>query len=116
MFGSQFRITLDDAAHCEPSGKNDPWYFQIPCKYGNIYPYSDRLLGFHCEGERVRARLHRDHPEIEAHQWSDDGEAIFLFKPDQFELIAQYAQPSRKKRLSNDHLRKLIAAGRDHQF
>jgi hypothetical protein len=25
---------LDEAALIEPGGKNDPWYFQVSCRYG----------------------------------------------------------------------------------
>ena len=113
LYGEYFRIQLDEAAECEPGGRNNPWYYQIPCKFGHIYPVSDKLLGFWCESGTIRGRLHREHPEIDVTNWSDDGEAIFLFTPNQMDIIAKYARPKKKRKLSEEHRQKLAKAGRD---
>ena len=118
-YGDCHRIVLDESAYCEEGGRKNPWYFQIPCKYGHFYPHSDWRIGFYCESAIIRHKLRRDHPEIEVRQWADDGEAVFLFKPEQFELVAEYAQPKRKRglrKLSAEHKAKLVEAGRDHRF
>ena len=115
-FGARYRITLDEAAFCEPGGKENPWYFQIPCKYGHIYPCSDKLLAFFCESGGIRRRLRDDHPELEVRQWSEVSEAVFLFKPEQLDLVAQYAKPRRKRRLSPAHRKKLSKSGRGRRF
>jgi len=88
LFEKQYKIVLDESAFCPGENKDNPWYFLIACKHGHIYPDSDRKLGFYCESGNIRNRLHRKHPKIEVTNWSDDGEAIFLFIPDQFDLIA----------------------------
>jgi hypothetical protein len=107
LFGGRFKIRLDESAFCAAESKNDSWYYQIPCKYGHIYAYSDRLLAYYCDSGRVRReRLHRQHPEIEVCQWGDY-EAVFLLPPDQLELIAKYARPRRKRKLSPEHRQKL---------
>ena len=49
-------------------------------------------------------------------QWSDIGEAVFLFEPKQIDLIAQYARLKKKRRLSTAHRDGLVDSGRDHQF
>jgi len=113
LFEKRFKIAIDESAFQLGESKDNPWYFQVPCKYGHIYPYSDKVLGFYCESGNIRKRLNREHPGIEIINWSDDGEAVFLFTPDQFDLIAKYAKPKRKKRLSQDHRRKLTSAGTD---
>ena len=118
-YGDRFKIGLDEAAFCEDESKKNPWYFKIMCKYGDIYPVSDKKLGFHCTGERIRGRLHKDHPKIEVHNWSDDGEAIFIFDQELFYIIAEYAKPRLKpgrKKLSKNERKKLENAGRGHRY
>ena len=112
-FEKRYRIAIDESAYLPGEGKDNPWYYQIPCKYGHIYPHSDKKLGFYCESGNIRNRLHQEHTDIEITNWSDDGEAVFLFTPDQFNIVAEFAKPKRKKRLSQDHRRKLISAGTD---
>jgi len=116
LFGRRYKITLDEAAGHEPGGKNDPWYCLIPCERGHIYPFSDRLLAYCCCGTKIRARLRRDYPELEVRQWSDDGEAVFLFTPDALEIIAEYAKPKRRRRLSSKQREQFVAVGRRSRF
>ncbi len=111
LFGDRFKIELDDVYSGRPNSQGDPWYYLIPCKYGHIYPYSDRLLAYYCVGERVRAKLRREHPELECRQWSDDGECVFLFEPDQIDIIADHAQPHRKRRSLTQRNNRDSAAG-----
>lgn len=116
LFGDRFKIIIDEAAEGEPGGKTDPWYLVIPCRNGSISPYSDELLAFHCTARGIRTRLHKDHLEIEVRNWSDDGEAIFLFNPDQFDLVANYAKPRRRRQISEKERSRLAKMGRDHRF
>ena len=114
QYGDRFKISLDEAAFCEDESKKDSWYFKILCKYGNIYPVSDKKLGFHCTGERIRGRLHKDHPEIEVRNWSDNGEAIFIFGQEQIDIIAEYARPKRKRKISQKERLRLAELSRKH--
>ena len=100
-FGKQYKIGYDPAVEVGES-KHDPWNYLILCKHGNIYPYSAKKLAFYCIGSGIRKKLHKEHPDIEVYNWSDDGEAIFPFFLDQFDLIAKYAKPRRKRRLSEE--------------
>lgn len=116
LYGNSYKIELDEAATCQDESRSNPSYYQIPCKFGHFYPHSDKLIGLYCKGQKLRARLHRDHSKLEVRQWSDDGEAVFLFTTNQFDLVASYAQPKRKRQLSPDHQQKLTESGRDHQY
>ncbi len=116
LFGDRYRVALDESARHESGAKKDLWYFMLLCRYGSIYPFSARLLAFHCTARGIRTRLHRDHPEIEVRNLSDDGEAIFLFRPDQIELVAEYAKPRRKRRISEKERDRLAEIGRGHLF
>jgi len=116
QYRDRFKIGIDEAAFCDGESKKNPWYFMILCKYGDIYPVSDKKLGFHCTGERIRGRLHKEHPEIDVQNWSDDGEAIFIFDQEQFDIIADYAKPRRRRRLKNKDRQRLANAGRRSRF
>jgi len=109
MYGDKYRVELDGAAQ-------SAWHLWVLCKFGHIYPYSGKLLAYFCESGGIRAKLKRDHPEIECPQWGDDGVAVFLFTPDQFGIIAEYAKPKKRRKLSAEHKAKLLEASRDHQF
>jgi hypothetical protein len=106
IYGHGYKIQCDESAPHFGGGRNNPWYYQIPCKYGHIYAYSDRLLAYYCDSGRIQEKLHREHPEIEVCQWGDY-EAVFLFPPDQIHTIAKYARPRTKRRLSPEHRQKL---------
>lgn len=115
LFGDRYKIELDEATHCRGESKKDPWYFQIPCKFGHIYPHSSNQLGYYCNGPRLMKRLQREHPEIEISQ-EGDFEAIFLFSPPQFDMIATYAHPKRKRRVTEAAKRQLVEAGYATRF
>ena len=111
MFGDRYRITLDEAASPESS---DPWYFQIPCQFGHICPHSSELLSFFCTGPVMLRRLRREHPELECTLC--DGEAIFFFTPDQFDIVAEYAKPKQKRRISEEERQRLAEIGAKTRF
>jgi len=54
-------------------------------------------------------------PDIELVQ-DGDKEGVFRFTPGQFEIVAKYARPRRRRRLSKEHKQKLTKAGSRHRF
>jgi len=118
LYGNRYKVTLDESSTCPGESKRDPWYFRIPCKYGHIYPISDKYLGFWCDSGVIKARMVREAPEIELVQ-DGDGEGVFRFTVEQFEIVAEYTHPFKKRgrrNLSNMEKSQLVEAGRDHQF
>lgn len=116
LFGNKYRIEHDPAAAYEQGGKRDPWLFIIPCKYGHIYPHSDKLLAVWIDGSNIRKRFMDAFPDLECVNWSDTGEAIFLFPPGIFEGIAKILKPKKRpgvRKLSPEHREKLTTAGTD---
>ncbi len=110
LYTGRYRFVLDESALHEKGGRRNPWYFQIPCMYGHIYPHSDKLLGFCCESGRIIAKLRNDHPELPIPQ-DGDGAAIFLFTLDQFDVVAEYAKPRKKRRISEAQKTRLRQIG-----
>jgi hypothetical protein len=110
LAAGRFRLTFDEAASIEPGGKKDPWYQVIPCRYGQIYPFSDSLLAIHSKGSGIRRRLQAIEG-LTVLNWSDDGEAIFLFPQERFDRVAEIVKPRRKRHLSEANKKKLVEAG-----
>ena len=113
MYGKRFKISLDDAAQYEVNGRNDPWMFMIPCKYGHIYPISDEYLGFYCESKNIKTRICREQPDIELVQ-DADVEGVFKFPPQKMEVIAKYARPKRKRQVSEKERKRLAVLSQNH--
>ena len=116
LYGKRYKIGFDPSVQYEEGGKRDPWYYLILCRSGNIYPYSDELLGFHCTSRIIRNRLHKEHPEIRVQNWSDDGEAIFLFPVELFDIVAEYAKPRKKRQVSESERKRLAEIGQRFLF
>lgn len=112
LYGDKFKIGLDDAMDAHTP---DPWYYQILCQYGHIYPISDKRLGFFCESGNIKERLKREHPEIDIPQ-DGDGEGVFAFMLDQFEIVAKYAKPLKKRKLSPEQKEKCVNNLRAYRF
>jgi hypothetical protein len=110
LAAGRYRITQDEAASIEPGGKKDPWYQVIPCRYGQIYPFSDTRLAIHSKGFGIRLKLQAVNG-LTIHNWSDDKEAIFLFGSALFNRVAGIVKPKRKRRLSDSHKAKLFESG-----
>ncbi len=112
--GDRYRIGQDEAADHETGGRHDPWLYTIPCRYGHIYPHSDRLLAVYCDRRGVLSKL-RWIEGLIPHQIGDD-EAIYLFEPERFDAVAAVVHPRRRRRLSEKHRAALLRGGSDHRF
>ena len=106
VYGDKFKITIDESASHDGESKKDPWNFQIPCKFGHIYPISNKLLGFFCESSKIATKIKRNLSKITIAQ-EGDFEAVFAFTPIQFDSIAQYAQPRKRRRYSDEYRKEL---------
>jgi hypothetical protein len=94
----RFRFGHDPSAEYEPGGKKDPWYLTIRCRYGEIFPFSSEMLAAHTTGYAARRKI-AGIDGARMHNWSDDGEAIFLFPPALFEAVAAIVKPYRRRHL-----------------
>lgn len=113
-FGDRYKIAHDEAADHEAGGRHNPWLYQIPCRCGHIYPYSDNLLAVYCDRRGVLPRF-REIEGLIAHQIGDE-EAVYLFETGLFEAVAAVVHPKRRRRMSAEAKAALIERGRSHQF
>ena len=96
-YGKRYKIKRDEGATQEVKGRADPWYWQIPCPRGHIYPISDTHMGFWCDGTVTKGHLRRAKVTMTL---DGDTEAVFKFTPDQFETVAKIVKPLKKRQVS----------------
>ena len=101
-FGDEFKITVD------PSCTNgmlrtdlDPWYFQIPCKYGTIWPWGRRQIAIDIDYHDQIANKVRAIPGVWAAH-DGDREKTLVFDVSLFRQIANIVLPRKRRRLSAD--------------
>jgi hypothetical protein len=92
-FGREYRITLDDAAE----DRKDPWAFQIPGRFGVVYPFGGDLLAVECDYHTKAARALAVLPGVRTHQ-DGDRERTFIFPADLFGRVAEIIQLRRRRR------------------
>ena len=114
-FGSKYRITFDEAydpSH-RPGDKLDPWYMEIPCRRGTVYPQGGNRLAVMVDGYRGLVKQMRQLPYLEIVQ-DGQSEATFVFDVADFDKVAELVKPWRKPRMSDEQ--RLAAADRLREF
>jgi hypothetical protein len=113
QFGDTYRITWDPAHR--PRESPDPWYAQIPCRFGLIYPHGQAMLAVEIDGHKNVVAQVKKVPGIVLHQ-DGDTEKTFLFPVDQFGAVAALVHPYRKRRLSEEQKARAVETLRAYQF
>jgi hypothetical protein len=108
LYADCYKVALDPTA--DGHRKPDPMYFVISCKHGEIYPFSDQMLAVLVTSTKIAQRMKREHPKLKVHQDADDA-IVFLFSLDQFDLVAGYVHPRKKRHLSTEHRELLRQVG-----
>jgi hypothetical protein len=108
LFGAGYQIRLDAASE----HRDDPAMFEIPCRYGRIYPYGAVLLAAEVDRyNKVAARVGR----IAGTKLVQDGddEHTYAFAVDLFPLVASLVLPYRRPRINHteEHLPALVRVG-----
>lgn len=102
-FGGQYQVEYDESFYAQ-YGENartvDPWYMQIRCRYGSIYPFDGSTLAASVDGyPKIAGRL-KNLPCCRMHQDGDFGELTVLFDMSDFDTVADVMKPRRRRRLS----------------
>jgi hypothetical protein len=118
-YGAVFRIAWDEAydARGVRRSNRDPWAMQIPCAGRGlvIYPHGGTILALGCDYRPGIARQVAAIPGVRIHQDGGmRGEMTFVFDVSLFDAIAAIVKPRRRRRLSEEHRARLVAAGRPH--
>ena len=77
--------------------KHRPWYYEIRGKYGTIYLYGANKLAVRITSNRIRSRIKTDYKDILSLYLEAEDECIFLFNPEDYELVARLTKARRKR-------------------
>jgi hypothetical protein len=111
-FGQRFRIVRDPAAS---ERSQDPWYWVIPCRYGEIYPLGGQMVAAMVASIRVALELERRTPGLCRYQTAEDA-IVFVFEVGLVEVVAARIGARRRRTLSREHWEAAVTAlraGRD---
>lgn len=117
-FGKRYRIFMDEAwlaedAVSNPDKVNDrPWYYEIRGKYGTVYVYGDNMLAVSITANRVKGSIKKAYGNILCLYLKAEDESIFLFKPDNLEIVAGLIKARRKRQVTEPERQRLRNIGR----
>ena len=75
-FGDKYRIAKDKSYFAEygpTAWTHDPWYLQIPCRLGHIYPHGGSMLAVSLDAHPIQAKQLAALDCCRIHQQGDDG-------------------------------------------
>ena len=101
-FGERYRIAKDGSYYAEygpTAWTHDPWYLQIPCRLGHIYPHGGTTLGISLDGHPIKAKQLAGLDCCRVRQHGSDGMTL-LFDVADFSEVAKIVRPHRRVQLS----------------
>ena len=100
-FGNVYRITFDPAYDPRgvPRRKLDPWYMQITCRFGTIYPLGRDRLAVECDYHPGIAKRLASIEGVTPTQ-DGDGEKTFAFPVELLDAVVEVVRPRRRSRRS----------------
>jgi hypothetical protein len=104
-YGRSYRVVSEDGN----SRNSDPWLWQIPFRYGHLYPHGGTRLGAATTGRRIGQTLAKL-PGVRIEQEAEDGYNL-TFDVADFRKVAAIIRPRRRRQLSPEQRARLVAAG-----
>ena len=101
-FGEKFKIVKDESYHAEygPNAwTHDPWYLQIRCRLGHIFPHGGSTLAVSLDGHPKIAKRLAALDCCQVYQHAEDGMTL-LFDVADFKTVAKIVKPHRRAQLS----------------
>jgi hypothetical protein len=100
-YGESYRITWDPAYDAKGKHREnlDPWYAQIPCRGGTIYPFGGTLLAVEVNGHPGTTKKLLAVAGVRLIQ-DGDREKTFIFDVTLLPQVAEIVRPRKRKRLS----------------
>jgi sulfite reductase alpha subunit-like flavoprotein len=117
LFGNKYKIGYDPAAGPRSLLRKDPEYLLIPAKYGEFYPFDNRIA-FDCTSSRVAKRILKKlgGQVLPYRGISDDGEigeeCTFIFDAETFKAVAKIAKAETKRKISEKKRQELAEQSR----
>lgn len=121
QYGKKYRIYMDEAWHIETAESNPskvkdkPWYYEIQGKYGAVYLYGENKLAVRITGNRIKSKIKTEYGSLLRLYIEAENESIFLFNPENLEIVAGLIKARRKKQISErERLRLRTISGLAH--
>jgi hypothetical protein len=73
---------------------DDPWYAEVPCRRGTLYPLGGDLVAAHTSTQGMRAKLLAVDSRVTVHQ-SGDHETVVRFPSGLLDAVAKVLRPRR---------------------
>ncbi len=121
-FGQKYRIFMDEAWYEETAEsypdkiKHRPWYYEIRGKYGTIYFYGTDKLAVRITANRIKSRIKTHYWNILRLYLEAEDESVFLFSPENFEIVAGLIQARRKRQITNEQRQVIIERTKKYRF
>jgi hypothetical protein len=120
-FGNTYQIEIEEAYKLERPELKDPieWYYVIPAKHGQFYPYGGDTIAFYCTANRIKEQILREFQGKVTLFLEGEDESILHFDKEIFHDIALLAKAKKKrgrKALSETEKKRLVEAGKGYQF
>ncbi len=122
QYGKKYRIFMDEAWDAEDSHSNPdkvkdkPWYYEIRGKYGTVYLYGTNKLAVRITGNRIKNRIKAEYADILSLYLEAEDESIFLFSPDNFEIVAKLIKAKRKRQITEEQRKLIIERTKEYRF
>ena len=117
-YADRFHLGWDEAATIPGQSQEDrAWLRLIPCKLGDIFPWSETELAATVFG-RKKAKEAERLPFVIVAQGGGPGcgEVVVRFSPDYLNEMTEFMGARRRRRLSADHRARLLRAGAAYRF
>jgi hypothetical protein len=109
-YRKRYKVVSEDGN----SRNTDPWLWQIPCRYGHIYPHGGDKLGAAVDGirpSRMLARFSANVPSSMVWQSEHNG-ANIVFDVRDFNAVVEIMRPKRRRQLTPEQRARLASMGR----
>ena len=114
QYGHLYRLTHDESFDRQ---RVDPWMHIIQCKNGEIIPWGGELLAAAVgTGHTKTAESLKQLRCIDVAQDGDDGELTAVFHVKDFDLIAEFMKPHKKRQVSTSERQRLKQLSEEHGF
>jgi len=114
-FGSEYKISFDEAYDPRRRQNLDPWMMTIPCRYGCIYPDGGQYLRVDIDYHNKIAARVAALPGCTLVQDGDDEKTV-RFHVDQFEAVTKLVKPYRKVKVSQKSVATLLRVNQATRF
>jgi len=117
-FGHRYRVELDESYRNERPEWRGPIaeYQRIPAKFGFFFPHESGQVAFWCKSNRIKVKLLAALGDKVSLHREADTETIFLFDKEHFGAVAGFAQPRKRRCVSEATRQRLAEQGSKTRF